>query len=301
MSIQALREFINRSYPISAGLAALTAALDATTNNAPLDPALAARIKELLTTLGAGDVLEGVGAREAAPFLAELRHILHVHRKLLEPRTQATTWSYDDVQFLQEAGDFGRFHAFGLAHHIVPALDGAQKRLFEPGGVFLDVGVGVAGTAVTLAELLPNLRIVGIDVWPPSLKLARQNVDAAGLGDRIELREQGAERLEDDRAFDVAWVPMIFMAERIIPEATDRIHRALRPGGWVVFAFANLAAPDEKTVALWRLHTTMFGGPLWTPTHVEKLLRDHGFGDVRHLPSAPGAFVTFVAGRRKPD
>ena len=79
----------------------------------------------------------------------------------------------------------------------------------------------------------PNLRIVGIDVFKPSLRLARENVEKAGLLDRIELREQGAEALEDDEAFDLAWMPTVFMPERVIPEATERTHRALRPAaGW---------------------------------------------------------------------
>jgi ubiquinone/menaquinone biosynthesis C-methylase UbiE len=162
------------------------------------------------------------------------------------------------------------------------------------------VAAGVGGLAIALAEQVPNLHIVGIDVWPPSLKLARENVGNADLRNRIELREQGAETLEDDNAFDLAWMPTIFMPERVIPEATKRTHRALRPGGWMVFAFGNLDVPDERTVALWRLLTTMFGGPLWLPSQVETLARDCGFIDVRTLPSPPGAPVALVVGRRRP-
>jgi hypothetical protein len=35
--------------------------------------------------------------------------------------------------------------------------------------------VGVAGTAIALAQYWPQLAIVGIDVWQPALALARQN------------------------------------------------------------------------------------------------------------------------------
>ena len=300
MSVHTLREFINRTYPTVAGLSALTAALDAKANNAPLDPALAARIKELLSALGAGDVLDGVSAPEAAPFLAEIRQLVRAQAKLLYPGTHATSWSYDDTQLLQEAGDFARFHGLGLARNVVPALEGLSERFRAPDASFLDIGVGVAGLAIALAEQVPNLRIVGIDVWQPSLRLARENVGNAGLRDRIELRDQGAETLEDDNVFDLAWMPTIFMPERVIREATERTHRALRPGGWLVFAFGKLDVPDEKTVALWRLLTTMFGGPLWLPSQVETLARDCGFIDVRTLPGPPGAPVALVAGRRSP-
>ena len=59
---------------------------------------------------------------------------------------------------------------------IAPKLDGLAARLEAPGAAFLDVGVGVGLLGVEMARLWPNLRIVGIDVWPPSLALARQNV-----------------------------------------------------------------------------------------------------------------------------
>jgi len=55
-----------------------------------------------------------------------------------------------------------------------------------------------------MARKWPTLRVVGLDVWGPSLALARQNVAAAGLQDRVELREQSADELPDDRAFDLS-------------------------------------------------------------------------------------------------
>ena len=299
MSIQALREFINRHNPSAAGLAALAASLDVRANGTPLDPALAARIEELLGALGAGEVLDDVAPQEAAPFLADIRSQLGFNAKLLYPQSHATCWNYADDRLLQEAGEFARSHAHGLTRNVVPALEGLAERFGAAGAAFLDIGVGVAGLAVALAEQWPDLRIVGIDVWQPSLRLAHENVEKASLRDRIDLREQGAEDLEDDKAFDLAWMPIVFMPERVIPEATERTHRALRPGGWVVFAFPNFESGDAQTAAFWRLRTTMWGGPLWTPSQVEKLARDHGFVDVRTLPAPPGVHVALVAGRRK--
>jgi hypothetical protein len=73
-------------YPTVVGLSGLTAALDAKTNNA-VGSALAARIKELLSALGAGDVLDGVSAPEAARFLVEIRELVRAQAKLLYPQT----------------------------------------------------------------------------------------------------------------------------------------------------------------------------------------------------------------------
>jgi ubiquinone/menaquinone biosynthesis C-methylase UbiE len=301
MTIQALRDFINRTNPAAAGLAALGAALDARASGTPLDPALAARVDELLAALGGGDVLDGVSAPEATPFLADVRTQLGFNAKLLYAQKRATCWNYDDRQLLQEIGDFARSHAHGLTRNVVPALEGLSARFSTPGAAFLDIGVGVAGLAIELAQLWPQLRIVGIDVWQPSLALARDNVERAGLRDRIELREQGAEKLDDDQAFDLTWMPILFMPERVIPAAIERNLRALRPGGWGIFCFANFDGKEPQTAAFWRLRTTTWGGPLWIPSQVETLLRDHGFADVRTLPSPPGVHVVCVVGRRKQE
>ena len=118
---------------------------------------------------------------------------------------------------LQAAGDISAGFAQGLTRNVAPALEGLSERLARPGATFLDVGVGVASLAIAMARLCPELRIVGVDPWQPSLRLARENVDRAGLGDRIELREQGGETLEDEAAFDLAWLATAFMPERLIP------------------------------------------------------------------------------------
>ena len=200
---------------------------------------------------------------------------------------------------LQAAGDISAGFAQGLTHNVAPALEGLSERLTRPGAAFLDVGVGVAGLAIAMARLCPVLRIVGVDPWQPSLRLARENVERAGLGGRIELREQGGETLEDEGAFDLAWVASAFMPERVLPQVCARAHRALRPGGWMLLGMLN-QGPDPQTAALVRLRATLWGGPLWASVEGEAVLRDSGLVEVRTLPGPPGALTTLVAGRRKP-
>jgi precorrin-6B methylase 2 len=298
MPAQAIRQFITEHMPAATGLAALFAALDARANGRPLDPSLAARIDDLLVALGGSGLLDEVTPQDAAAFAPELRHVLGANAAFLDAGSRGISWAYEDPKLLQAVGDFARMHAQGLSKNLIPALDGLAARFAAPGAAFLDVGVGVAGLAIALAEHWPALRIVGIDVWRPALALARINVDNANLRGRIELREQGVEALEDESAFDLAWMPIPFIAERLIPEATARTYRALRPGGWVVFNFANFAAMDPRSAAMWRLRTTTWGGPLWTPEQVQSLLRDQRFVDVKALPSPPGSPVALVVGRR---
>jgi SAM-dependent methyltransferase len=299
MSIQALREFISRHNAVATGLGALGAALDAKVSGSPLDPALAARVDELLGALGGKSLLDDVSAAQAAPFLAEIRFSLGMDAKLPYGHTRTMGWSFGDPQILQAVGEFARQHADGLTRNVVPALDGLAARFAERDATFLDIGVGVAGTAIAMAQHWPQLRIVGIDVWQPALALARENIERAGMKDRIELREQGAENLPDERAFDLAWMPTVFMPEQILPAALDRTLRALKPGGWLVFnCWAELDKLPAPMAAMWKLRTATWGGPVWTTGYSEKLLAAHGYVDVRTLPSPPAAPIGVVVGRR---
>ncbi len=300
MTTPALRDFMNRNYPAAFGLAALAAVLDARVNGAPLDPALAARVSELLTALGADAVLDDVAPQDAAACLLEIRQMLALNAKLLYPETRASSWSYDDPRLLQQIGDFSRGFAMGLTRGIIPALEGLPARFATPTATFLDVGVGVAALSLAMAEQWPALRIVGTDVFAPALALARANVDQAKLGDRITLREQSVEHLPDDSAFDLAWLPILFVGEAIVPRALDNIRGALRPGGWLTIAIPDTSAMDPINAAQWRLRITTFGGPTWPPAEIATRLRDHGFVDVRILPGPPGSPMVTIVGRRAP-
>jgi precorrin-6B methylase 2 len=297
MSIQTLREFITRQSAAQTSLAVLGATLDAHATGTALDPALAARATELLEAVGLREPLADVSTTDAAQFLAELRQAFAIDSAMLYAASRGTAWGHDDPRLLQAAGDFSRGFARGLTKMVIPALDGLAARFAAPDAAFLDIGVGVAGIALELASAWPRLRITGIDVWQPSLALARANVAAAGLGDSIELREQGAESLRDEQAFDLAWLPLIFIPQSVAPAAMERALHALRPGGWLVAGFANIEAGDATSKAIWRLRTTTFGGPLWTVPEVEARLRTAGFVDVKLLPTPPGAPALLAARR----
>jgi SAM-dependent methyltransferase len=299
MSVQALREFMNRHMASSAGLAALGAALDAKASGTPLEASLGNRVQELLAALGARDALADVGADEAKPLLAEIRTMLAVDAKLLHAQTRTTSWNYTDTAVLEGAGAMSAGFVGPLAQVLLPSLEGAADRLTAPGACFLDVGVGVAGLAIAAARRWPTLQIVGIDPWQPSLSLARENVAKAGLSDRIELREQRAEDLKDDRAFDLAWVPAVFMPRRAVRPACERVLQALRPGGWVLFNAVNPGL-DPQSDAMWWLRLTMFGDSAMPRAEAETLLQELGFSDVQTLCSPAGSFMRLVAGRRKP-
>jgi hypothetical protein len=297
MSIQALQEFIGRHMVSTGALTALAAALDAKVTGTPLDPALASRVESFLQTLGAGGLLADVGPQDAGILRGIIRAMYLLDGKLLFPATRSTSWNHVEPEILESVGEAARTHALAVTRELVPACQGLADRFRAQGAAMLDVGVGVAGSAIAMAQMWPTLRIVGIDNWPPSLRLARENVDRAGLTARIELREQGVEALEDQAVYDLVWFANPFIPERFALAGIDRSQEALRPGGWIMLGANNDGAPAPMA-ALSRLRTTQWGGAVWSPADAERVLRDAGYVDVRTLPTPPQALAAFVVGRR---
>jgi precorrin-6B methylase 2 len=299
MSMQALQEFFGRHMVSTGALAALCAALDAKASGAPVDPPLERCIHEFLATLGAGDLLNDIGQQEATTMRSIIRAMYMLDSKLLFAETRKRGWSYAEPELLQSIGEGARVHAVGVTREVVPVCEGLAERFALPGAAMLDVGVGVAGTAIAMAQMWPELRIVGIDPWQPSLRLARENVDRANLASRLELREQGVEQLTDTEAFDYVWFANTFIPERLARLGLERALEAVRPGGWIGVGANNDDAPPP-VAALFRLRETQWGGPVWSPADAEDALRKAGFVEVRTIPPKPGALAIFVVGRRKP-
>jgi SAM-dependent methyltransferase len=297
MSLEALQQFIGRNMVSAASLTALAAVLDAKASGTPLDPRLASRIQELLDTVGGGRLLDDIGPQEAAVMRALIRSMYLLDARLLFEHTRTIGWSPSEPEILQAVGEFSRVHAQTVTGEIVPACEGLAERFSAPGAKSLDVGVGVGCTAIALAHMWPALRVVGIDVWQPSLRLARENVDRAGLADRIELREQGVQVLEDRDAFDYVYFANIFIPEQYARPGLGRALAALRPGGWISIGANSDAAPPPAS-ALFRLRETQWGGPGWSAADAQNLLREIGFVDVHALSPGPGAVVGWIVGRR---
>lgn len=53
----------------------------------------------------------------------------------------------------------------------------------------VEVGVGSGIISIVLAQELPKAKIIAVDISPDALKVARKNIEAFGLGERIELRQ----------------------------------------------------------------------------------------------------------------
>jgi SAM-dependent methyltransferase len=295
MSIEALRDLVAQLSASASALAVLGAELNARMSGRPLHPALRAQADDVLRAAGALQALEGTSAAEIAPLLPELRHFWALDNDFLANPERGPGWNYRDVDLLQGAGQITEGFADVLPR-LLPQMEGLGARLETPDATFLDVGTGVARLAIGMARKWQSLHVVGIDVWGPSLALARKNVSEARLEERVELREQPGEELTDERAFDLAWVPAPFVPSHALGRTVEKVHRALKPGGWLLFAAAK-PGEDLRGAAL-RFVVTLYGGAPSTQPEIEKLLVEKGLTEVRTLPGPPRDFKIIVAGRR---
>jgi methylase of polypeptide subunit release factors len=154
--------------------------------------------------------------------------------------------------------------------------------------------------AVEYCRMFPTLRVVGIDVFPRALELARNLTDEAGVADRMELREQDVATLEDRNLFAVAWLPAPFVPRAALEAGVPRIAAALVPGGWLMVAHGKFQDDGLKN-AINRLKTSAYGGTPLDDDEAQALLRDAGLELVWTVPTPEGVPALTVGRRPRPS
>lgn len=138
-------------------------------------------------------------------------------------------------------GEYDRV-ADGLSISTDQALRVAGIR---PGERVLDLATGTGITAIGARER--GAQVIGVDLTPELLVVARQKAEAAGYTD-IEFREGDAEALPfADASFDVVLSTCGHMFAPDQPRVAAELARVTRPGGRVVF----LAWTPEGGLGAW--------------------------------------------------
>jgi 2-polyprenyl-6-hydroxyphenyl methylase/3-demethylubiquinone-9 3-methyltransferase len=107
------------------------------------------------------------------------------------------------------------------------------------GGTLLEIG---CGTAIHLLALVAQFaRVIGTDLSPEMVKVARRRADASPCSDRISIRVDPAGQLAtvEDGSIDV--VLCVGALEHMLDKAqvVRRVHRVLKPGGRFVVLTPN--------------------------------------------------------------
>ncbi len=157
---------------------------------------------------------------------------------------------------------------------LVTVRDGAARREPRPPGTVLNGAVLDLGTGTALIPIELCLRdefdgrVVGVDLAEEMLTLARRNVAAAGLSERVRVEVVDAKSLPyEDGNFDVVMSNSIV---HHIPEPADVLRemvRVVKPGG--VLFVRDLLRPETET-EVERLVATYAGSEA---THSQQLFR----------------------------
>jgi demethylmenaquinone methyltransferase/2-methoxy-6-polyprenyl-1,4-benzoquinol methylase len=184
-----------------------------------------------------------------------------------------------------------------------------RRRVMElaavrPGEDVLEVAVGTGVQLVHLAEANEGGRVAGVEPSTGMLRQARRRIDAAELGDRVELIQGSALDLPfDDESFDllVNGYMLDLLPRDDIPRALEEFKRVLRPGGRLVLS--NMTKGERRRERIWDwlyergvVLTANCRGVLAEPA-----LRELGFGRIRREYLAQTTFPTEIVTATKED
>ena len=197
----------------------------------------------------------------------------HLLQAIAHTRGQPPGWQSGDRAILHAQGRASTRLAGVIEDDLLPRMPEARDALSAGRGRLLDVGVGVAALSIALAERFPGIHIVGLDVLPAALEIARTQVAVAEMRERIELRLQSVAAITDEAAFDLAWVPQTFIARDELEAGLARVWTAVRPGGWIILALAGDSDGGRVDAYHALLATILGGGPMGVQEGTELLER----------------------------
>jgi 2-polyprenyl-3-methyl-5-hydroxy-6-metoxy-1,4-benzoquinol methylase len=109
-----------------------------------------------------------------------------------------------------------------------------RELLFDDARQVLDAGCGEGRIAITLASRHPRVRVVGIEVSPTNIRLARRTNRFANAEFCLGLVEESPSLLTPG-SFDLVYAFAVLEHVRDVEEAVAAMLRMLRPGGRLCF------------------------------------------------------------------
>ena len=172
--------------------------------------------------------------------------------------------------------------------HIYGALPEVRGRL-EAGGRLLEVGCGTGRLLLLLAWEFPKTSFVGIDLEAQSLEHGRREIEAAGLGHRVELEQVGGQSLSFHEEFDL--VSMNIVMHELLPElraqVLGNVWRALRPGGILVSndfyypgRLEDFRRPEHQVAVFDQAMEVIWGNRHLSREQLAELLTASGFREI---------------------
>jgi hypothetical protein len=219
---------------------------------------------------------------------------VHALVRAAETDTLVEGW-IQDTDVIRAQGELSELVSMSVAPMFRTVPDW-HERLAAPGACFLDVGAGAAGFCVAMCRIFPHLQVVGLEPFPAALAEGQKVVAGAGLGERITLRGEGIEQLDEPDRYQGAYLAQMFFPEGVLREGFGRVLKSLRPGGWIMTG-SIYDSGDGLAAALSRFQAALWGGGTRSADDVAALLGEAGFVDVMQ-PKVPGNLRPILARKR---
>jgi predicted O-methyltransferase YrrM len=136
---------------------------------------------------------------------------------------------------------------------VIAAAAGARR--------ILELGCALGYTALSFAHGAPKARVDTVERDPEHVRLARENIAAAGLARRVAVHEGDFAKVLPalDPGYDVAF----FDGHTPVPALHKGLHRLLRKGGVLITANLNHGGTADA------VHKALFDGESWRSALVD--------------------------------
>jgi ribosomal protein L11 methyltransferase len=136
--------------------------------------------------------------------------------------------------------------AFGTGTHATTrgCLELLEK--YWQGGALLDVGTGTGILAIAALKLYPDARVIGFDIDPEAIEVARENTEINGVADDLEIE---VNKLASYQGQDFDVVLANLTADVLIPLAPE-FPQVIKPQGTLIVSGILREQGDDVQAAL---------------------------------------------------
>ena len=184
-----------------------------------------------------------------------------------------------------------RMYARQAAPSVAPFIDGPNVRHM------LDLGGGPGAFAVHFARRFPRLHAVILDRDDQAVRLAEEDIAAANLKDRVNVRQADFQIADIGEDYDLVFISSVIctLSEEESRALLRKVSRALRPGGRV--AVRDMMTDNSGTmtadVALFSVSMLVatLNGQVYPMARVKAWVRAAGFENIHGIPTQPAQLV----------
>jgi SAM-dependent methyltransferase len=191
-----------------------------------------------------------------------------------------------------EAAQFNRF-ARDAFKEVYPSL--AEQILNDYNirtGICLDIGCGPGYLAMEVAKH-SSLKVIGVDIDPEAVQIARKNIKQEKLKDRMTVEQGDVHQLHfADDTYDLIISRGSFVFWENTFQAFREIYRVLKPGGvaFIGGGMGRAITPERKEAIKLKVEQAGFrdGCKIITPVMMQETLESINIQNYKILGDGPG-------------